>query len=386
MTDAERITVTLYSDAAYYGGAEVYLSLLARHLDPRRFRLTALLPKDPTVPRLEEEIRAAGGEVFHHARPGFHYRASLPELRAVLKQIGGTVLHINLPSTYDAGVGLVALAARLAGYRRVVSTEHLPMIPRRYRKFPLKILFGEAIDRIIVPARATRSYVVELHRMPAEKTRILPYGVEEPAPVPDEEARALREATGTRPGDVVAGIVGRLTERKGHRFLFQTLAILRREGKLPGNLRLWVIGEGEEREALEQDARRRELSEIVRFVGPRADAAALMALLDLLVVPSLVETTPFVVLEAMAAGRPVVASAIYGIPEMIEDGRSGRLVPPADPEALARALEEPLAGGPDLRARWGRRARELYEERFAAPVMARGTEAIYLGLDGERAS
>ena len=80
------------------------------------------------------------------------------------------------------------------------------------------------------------------------------------------------------------------------------------------------------------------IEEIVRFVGPRNDAAAIMRLIDLLAVPSLVETTPFVILEAMAAGRPVVASRIYGIPEMIEEDKSGTLVNPSDPEDLARAL------------------------------------------------
>ena len=114
------------------------------------------------------------------------------------------------------------------------------------------------------------------------------------------------------------------------------------------------------------------------MIGPRGDAASVMSLLDLLVVPSLVETTPFVILEAMAAGKPVVASRIYGIPEMIEEGESGSLVDPSDPAGLAGALL-PLIRDPALRQQYGRRARERYERYFSADHMARTTTAAYLG-------
>lgn len=381
---ARPIHLTLYSDAAYFGGAEVYLTTLARSLDPSRFRLSAVLPGDPAVPRLDEELRACGASIYHHARPGFRWWRAIPELSGIFAAIGGEVLQINLPSAYDAGLSCVALAARLAGYRRVVTTEHLPMIRRRYRRFPAKLVFTEAIDRIIVPARATRRFVVDLHRMPPEKTCIIPYGIEEPPPVGREVEEELRQRTGTAPGMLAIGIVGRLTERKGHRFLFDALRDLAAESPLP-LMRLWVIGEGEEREALEERARCAGLAEIVRFVGPRSDAASLMRLLDLLVVPSLVETTPFVILEAMACGRPVVAASIYGIPEMIEEGESGRLVPAGDVRALAAALG-PLLRDPEIRQRYGRRGRERWERIFSAAQMARAHAAVYEGREPEVAS
>jgi glycosyltransferase involved in cell wall biosynthesis len=173
------------------------------------------------------------------------------------------------------------------------------------------------------------------------------------------------------------GIVGRLHPRKGHRDLFEAIAILR-NGGFSESMRLWVIGEGEDRSELEGVVADLRLDEIVRFVGPRSDAASLMSLLDLLVVPSLVETTPFVILEAMASGKPVVASRIYGIPEMIEEGASGSLVDPSDPAGLARALL-PLFRDTELRRRFGTRARERYEQCFSAEQMARATTAAYLG-------
>jgi glycosyltransferase involved in cell wall biosynthesis len=381
---AGRTRVTLYSDAAYYGGAEVYLSMLARHLDRERFELSALVPSDPPVERLESELLAAGASLVRHERPGFRWWEAVPRLRRALAEIGGEVLHINLPSAYDACLSSVALAAKLAGYRRAVTTEHLPMIRRRYRKFPGKVLFGESLDAIIVPARATRTFVVDLHRMPWEKTRIIPYGVEEPEPLGAGVESILRERTDAPRGTLILGIVGRLTERKGHRYLLEALTILGGAAGLPA-MRVWVIGEGEDREKIEEMIRARGLGEIVRLLGPRADAAALMPLLDLLVVPSLMETTPFVILEAMAAGRAVVASSIYGIPEMIEEGESGSLVEPGDAEGLARALS-PLIADRALRERFGRRGRERYEATFSADRMARATEAVYLARELEAAA
>jgi glycosyltransferase involved in cell wall biosynthesis len=376
MTHAQ-LPVTLYSDAAYYGGAEVYLTTLARSLDRERIRLSALVPDDPPVPRLEEELASAGVAIARHHRPGFRWWEAIPRLRRSFEALGGEVLHINLPSTYDAGLSCVALAARLAGYRRVLTTEHLPMIQRRYRRFPGKVLFSEAVDLILVPAHATREYVVQLHRMPWEKTRIIPYGIDAPPPLAAGVEEEVRARTQTPRGMLTLGIVGRLTPRKGHRFLFEALSILGRRGALDP-MRLWVIGEGEDAAELAREARERGLEETVRFLGLRSDAASLIRLLDLLVVPSLVETTPFVILEAMACGRPVVASRIYGIPEMIEEGGSGRLVPPGEPAALADVLD-PLLRSAETRERMGRRARELYDERFSADRMARATEAGYFG-------
>ncbi len=381
---APPIHLTLYSDAAYFGGAEVYLTTLARSLDPSRFRLSAVVPDEPRVDRLEEELIACGASIHRHLRPGFRWWSAVPTLRRLFASIGGEVLQINLPSAYDAGLSSVALAARLAGYRRVVTTEHLPMIRRRYRRFPAKILFSVAIDRIIVPAMATRRFVVDVHRMPAEKTRIIPYGIEEPPPVESAREEDLRRLTETPPGTLTLGIVGRLTERKGHRFLFEALRRLAADSALP-SMRLWVIGEGEERDRLEEMARGDGLAGFVRFVGPRGDAASLMRLLDLLVVPSLIETTPFVILEAMACGKPVVGSAIYGIPEMIEEGQSGSLVPPGDAGALARALR-PLLHDAALRERFGRRGRERWERIFSAAQMARAHTAVYEGREPEVAA
>jgi glycosyltransferase involved in cell wall biosynthesis len=373
------LSVTLYSDAAFYGGAEVYLTLLARHLDRERVRLSALVPDDPPVERLEKELREAGVTIRRHRRLAFRWWEAFGALREELRRIQGDVLHLNLPSTYDAGLSSVAVAARLAGYHRVVATEHLPMIRRRYRRFPVKFLMSEAVDLFLVPAEASRRFLVDLHRIPWEKTSVIPLGVEDPPESPPGVEESIRAATATPRGTIALAVVGSLTPRKGHRILIEALSILKQSADpfLP-DFRTWVIGEGEGRADLEALVRSRDLGGTVRFLGGRPDAASLMRLIDLLVVPSLVETTPFVVLEAMAAGRPVVASRIFGIPEILVEGETGLLVRPKDPADLARALLTLLKDG-SARERMGRAARGGYEARFTAGRMARETEAAYRG-------
>jgi glycosyltransferase involved in cell wall biosynthesis len=379
--NAGRLRVTFYSDAAFYGGAEVYLSLLARHLDRNRFSLSAMLPGDPPVERLEAELGSCGVVIRRHRRLGFRWWDAFGDLRGDLRALGGDILHVNLPSTYDAGLSSVAVAARMAGYRRVVATEHLPMIRRRYRRFPIKFVMSEAIDLFLVPAEASRRFLVQLHRIPWEKTRVIPLGVDPPADPPAGLEDAVRAETATPRGSTCIGIVGSLTARKGHRVLLDALAILMGEGHAAGeSLRLWVIGEGEDRAELEARADALGLKGTVRFLGARPDAALLMRMIDLLVVPSLMETTPFVVLEAMSASRPVVASRIFGIPEIVADSVSGILVRPNDPADLAQALR-PLIEDRTKREAMGVAGRRMYESLFTAERMARKTEAAYLGDD-----
>ena len=259
-----RVRLTLYSDATYFGGAEGYLALLARHLDPAHFEISLVLPAGPGTAQLETAVRGCGGGIHHLPRPGFRWLPLLPEMIRVLRAADGEVLHINMPSSYDAGISSVAFAARQAGYGRVISTEHLPMVDRKYRKFPAKAFFTHWIDRVIVVAQATRRLLSQRHGVDLEKVCVIPNGVPEPPALSAEERAALRAQWGCAPGEVVLGITGQLTRRKGHHLLLEALARLAAAGPGPranGNGaagasdRLVVVGDGEEGEELRRQAR-----------------------------------------------------------------------------------------------------------------------------------
>jgi glycosyltransferase involved in cell wall biosynthesis len=136
------------------------------------------------------------------------------------------------------------------------------------------------------------------------------------------------------------------------------------------------------REELLGFAKRGALRERVRFLGYRADARALVGLLDVLVVPSLTEGSPLIVLEAMAAGVPVVASAVGGIPDQVRHGEEGLLVPPDDPDALAETLGT-LLRNPTRARRLGEAGRRRAGNEFCHDTLVRRIEAIYCAaLDG----
>jgi glycosyltransferase involved in cell wall biosynthesis len=293
-----------------------------------------------------------------------------------LRQFPGDVLHLNLPSTYDGGVSSLAWAAKRAGYARVVTTEHLPMIERRYKKFPVKLLFTQWIDAVIAIAEANRPYLERRHGVDPEKIHAIANGVDPVPPLEAPQRATLRECWGARPGDLVLGVVARLTERKGHAVLFEALHRAEQGRTLPP-WRLVLLGEGEAEPDLRARAGELGLSGRVCWGGAVQDAARQMQAFDLFVLPSKIETMPLTILEAMSGEVPVLATAIFGVPELIEHGVSGWLVPPADARALGEALAR-LSADPPLRAHLARAGAERFAARFTAAHMTERTMRLYL--------
>ena len=238
-------------------------------------------------------------------------------------------------------------------------------VERRFRwaKAPLQIALGRltafVADLVLAPSAATAA---EIRR---------DYGVGEVGVLPNVTgglalAPAAPQEKGIAPGFLL--FVGRLRIRKGVEVLLEALSAVRRT--VPG-ARLLIAGDGEHRAALEGKAAELGLGPSAVFLG-RCDASRVRGLLRdaaALVVPSTYEGMPLVVLEAMEAGLPVVASRVSGIPEVVEDGKTGWLVPPEDPDALAAALAEALGGTPEARRRGGEGRRRV-DERFRPAVAA----------------
>jgi glycosyltransferase involved in cell wall biosynthesis len=255
-------------------------------------------------------------------------------------------------------------------------------VERRFRwgKAPLHIALGwltaRAADLVLAPSAATaaeirRDYLGGLGGRPApvgvipNVTGGLPV---EPAAGPEKEA----------PGYLL--FVGRLRIRKGVEVLLEALRSLRAAQPARQLPRLLVAGDGEHRASLERRVAELDLGSAVRFLG-RCDAGRVRGLLRgacALVVPSIYEGMPLVVLEAMEAGLPVIASRVSGIPEVVADGRTGWLVPPEDPERLAAALEAALADPEEARRR-GEAGRRRVEDEFRPAHAAARWRAVVFG-------
>jgi glycosyltransferase involved in cell wall biosynthesis len=222
-------------------------------------------------------------------------------------------------------------------------------------------------DRVTALSEPDLEQQLALRLSPASKYLVVRNGID------------AERFVGPRPrlieGGPIIGAVGRFSEEKGHRYLLEAVAILHRD--LP-ELRLVLVGYG----ALEEDLKRRcaglGLEGVVIFAGER-DSADVLGGFDVFVQPSLYESQGIAILEAMAAGRPVVATDVGGVRDAVRDGETGLLVPPAAPGPLAAAILRVLVE-PDLRSRMIDRAGREVRERYSVSMMVDAYAGLYREL------
>jgi|GEM_PF-343022 sugar transferase (PEP-CTERM/EpsH1 system associated) len=224
-------------------------------------------------------------------------------------------------------------------------------------------LVRHLVKYVISVSRKTAQFLVKERSIPANKIKILHYGVDinNFAPMSEHERKKKRAELGYTDQHFLVAEIGRLTEQKGHIYLIRAAVSLVR--KHP-NLRFLIIGDGPLRESLKEEVRRQGLETFFNFLGARKDIRELLNAIDLMVLPSLWEGLPNIILEAMACGTPIVATAVDGTPEAVVDGETGILIPPRDPDALARAIDH-LIGNRELLKKMGRNARMRAIEEFS---------------------
>jgi glycosyltransferase involved in cell wall biosynthesis len=232
-------------------------------------------------------------------------------------------------------------------------------------------------DRVVAPARA---FVGELEARGVRSQRIVvlhnAFDIQhEHASLAAADRGRLRDSFGIAGNERLVACVGRLSKEKGHRDLIDALAILRaRDPRLAA--RLLVAGDGPERDALVTRAARAGVADAVRWLGYVPCARQLFAAADAAVLPSHSEGSPNALLEAAAYQRPIVATAVGGVPEILVHGESGLLVPPHRPDALAAALHDALTD-PQRAAEMGRLARAVVETRHDPAARARALIELY---------
>lgn len=367
-----------YMEAA---GTERHVLHLAQGLH-RHCRLGLLSPEGPLLPefqrlgiahrpfpRLETDVQAGLRafrrglrELLRLLQPDLVHVHAGPELAVLVRTVNRRVplvltIHGFHGSHAEANYRLAGWLARLARVRRVIAV-------------------SQAEARLL-----------ETGGLRPPRLVVIPNGI----PVPDDPPVDWRRELGW-PGDApVVGAVGRLEEPKGFDVLIEAFSRLTNEGgsvqgsngrsepsspssrALP---RLVIVGDGSRREQLERQARELGLEERVHLAGFRSDARGAFAGFDVTVIPSRHEPQGIVCLEAMAAGSPVIASDTGGLPDMIQHGVNGWLVPPGDAAALARTLAEVLADPSEARKR-GAAGRHRFFEEFLVDRMVQRTLAVY---------
>jgi glycosyltransferase involved in cell wall biosynthesis len=350
------------------GGAEQLVLSAIRHRDPSRFRyrVAYLLPwKDALVEELE------GEGVPTDCLDGSRGARWVGRLRSLVRENRIDLIHAHSP--------YAAVGARLiAGPRtRLVYTEH--NVWQRYHRatywanaltYPRNDLVFAVSDEVRRSVRYPKA--LAFLRMPPVET--LYYGVEPTILERPDSGNGVREEFGIPHGAPLVGTVANLKPHKGLQHLLRAAVEVR---KSVPNAHFLVVGQGSARAHLEKLTSELGLQQAVTFTGFREDALRIAAALDLFAMSSLYEGLSIALVEAMALGKAVVVTRVGGLPEVVEDGKDGILVPPADPQALASRIIELLADA-DLRRRLGlaarrraaafdvrasvRRAEEAYEE------------------------
>ena len=353
------------------GGSEISVLRLVSALDRGRYVVRVACLRGDAV--LADEFRAAGIELVRFGMRGQFDPACLLRLRRYVarERIDIVHTHMDLADFYGA------LAGRLGGARGIVSTKHAPdefRTRRTWKRYPfllLERLAYEMDDAVIVVSEGLRTFLEKAERLPRRKMVVIGHGIEPTSrPATRDEARGVLGLPSRGP---LLGMVGRLSPEKGQ--IVQLRALPAVLAAFPQATCVFA-GEGPTRAALEAEIRLLGIADRVVLLGFRRDVPMVLAALDLFVQPSIYEGFGLSLLEAMAAGLPSVASRVGGIPEVIEDGHTGLLVPPQDPAALASAIIR-LLGDRDGARRLGEAAAGRARDKYSLARVAARVDELY---------
>lgn len=366
--EGRRIRVLQVTHDLGIGGLPRVVETLTRALDPARFEVEALCLH--FAGELGEALRVDGFGI-HVLEPGARrpdYGSSLRTARFLRGRRYDVVHTHNTQPFLDGAIGLL-----LGGGGVLVHTDHARDFPDKLRYMVLEHLLSWRAYRVVGVSEHTTENLHRYEWIPRRKLVTIPNGIEAALfERPIDRAR-VRASLGAPDGTRLALFASRLEDQKDVPTL---LAAMARLGARAPDLHLVVVGQGSRAEALRAEAHALGLAGRVTFAGVRLDVPDLLRSCDLFVLSSVWEGLPMVILEALAAGCPIVSTAVGGVPQAVVDGVSGLLVPPKDPEALAGALAR-MAGDEALRARLAAAGRRVFEDRFSASAMARRYEDLY---------
>jgi len=364
----------------HIGGGETQLLSLIKKLDKKRFHPTVVYPERGLFEKYVGELGV--DRILVRMRLGLGVK-SIFVLYSLLKNEKVDIIHTCEPRAGFVGT----MVARLAGVPVCISTSHLPYFPpfielrrkafltRVIRALRERFTFG-LTDRIITVSEENRAEKIRLLKVSPDKIVTIHNGVD-----PDEfsgtiQTDYLRKELRINKDDLVVGNVGRLAYEKGQNYLLHAAANIVNE--IPRAVFL-VVGEGDKKSDLMKMAREMGLDNKVIFTGFRRDIKNILALIDVLALPSLDEGNPMVIIEAMMLGKPVVASKLPCLEEIIEDGVNGFTVPPRNHKALASVIVR-LLKDRKLAKRMGQQAQRIAHERFSVHQMVTKVETLYQDL------
>jgi glycosyltransferase involved in cell wall biosynthesis len=359
------LSVVQFTDSYAFGGAEQVLLDLIAGLDRRRWRPIVFHHDEPGMQSLLKKAQ----RMDVTARPvprieAIRDIACMPQLVRALRAERPAIFHAHLSWPLSCKYGLIA--AILARVPVIIATVHLYVKPPKKLSVHAQLrLIAAFVDRYLAVSQGVARQLAQSLRIPSRKIRVIRNGISIPASTRPVRDPLRSQATDRR----IVLVSARLEKQKGHQYLIEATA------QVPDALFLFA-GVGSEQMRLEAQAKALGVADRIIFLGHREDIADLLANCDLFVLPSLFEGLPLSILEAMAACKPVIATALDGNNEIIINGQTGLLVPPADPAALAGAIRTVLSD-PVLARRLAAGGKARVQQEFSVERMVESVMQVY---------
>lgn len=348
------------STSTTVGGAEKTLYTLATLADPKRHTVVGAVSIKPEGD-YARKLRLQGIHVESLNLTRAPGPADATRLAEIIGRLRPDIVHAVM---YQA-IQLCRLAKPKVPFAfKLVSSPRVHYRTRSTMTLLLDRALKKRDDLLIAECDASRDYLVGRLGYAPAKVVTIRNGVDLAGwPVSKVDRQKRRMELRLNSGDILVGAIGRLDKQKGFAVLIEAMAQLK-----DTNMRCVILGEGPERTRLEALIRKHELEKLIWLYGERQDIVTWLSAFDIHCLPSLWEGLPNTLLEAMALGLPVVASAVDGVPEVVSNGKNGVLVPPAAPAVLAKALRD-LAADPERRAALGAAAYAAVMEKFTVRRM-----------------
>lgn len=367
MKTDRRIHVMQVTFGMGIGGMERMIMELCRHVDPARFRLSicCISHRGP----LADEMEAEGVKVIYCAdqsRRGKYLRGM--ELARIFQENQVDLLHTHhMPAFIDSTIG-----ARLAKVPILINTDHCKKYPLPRHWQVLEKTASLFADTIVAVSEHTRQDLIRYQKIAPKKLQVIYNGMDIKLTRKETPAQ-IREEFGFTPDDVIVGTVGRLEAQKGLALLVDAIpSVVRR---VP-TAKFLIVGGGSEQQQLLERAERLGVRDRLVITGWRRDAIDLMQVFECFAQTSVFEGMPMALIEAMALSKPIVATAVGGVAEVVEHGVTGELVRSRDAQAVADAIAKVVADRTVAR-RTGAAGRARFEERFTARAMVTQYERLY---------
>lgn len=360
-----------FTETITIGGAEVYLQILALGLNKEQFDIRVAIPKNKGTEEFVNELRSKGIKVDYIKKYNilsnyFYFKKNKPDC-----------IHFNVPVPVITCCTTSILAGLIYSKSRLYVTEH--MVHPKYKPNPvfrsiINFIYTK-LDLSITVSNKNKEALVKNFNLPEDKIKVI-YNCVDINHIKNhnkEIVRGLKDKFSINDASIVFGTIGRLDKQKGHQYLINASKDVIE--KVPNSVFLFV-GRGRLKDQLIQKIEENNINDHFRIVGYQENLPEILALIDIFVLPSISEGFPFSILEAMAARKPVIATNVGGVPEIITNNVNGILVEPMDPDALAKAMIF-LAKDKNKRDHIAEMGQKNIIENFSLEKMISRTKEIY---------